>query len=205
MRESLYNSKNESARRLIIEGDPSSIIRANEAAALHRAIELAIESAFSYGIDLPVGAVALQGSMIIGRGFAGDNRLGNPTLHAEKMAVLDTRFDVWGGAPDTVVVTLEPCEKCQDFLARESGIKRVAFGLARSDVAEKGLIKAHDEDIFERAKRLGLPYEVSQVEDGQLRKAGLTILDYVRRYSGTGFVEVDTNGLNRALNELNSQ
>jgi pyrimidine deaminase RibD-like protein len=203
MREPLFTPRNQPARGLIIEGDPESRQKARLSAALHRAINLAIESAFRYGVDLPVGAVALQSEEIIGRGFAGDMRFGQPQLHAEIMALLDTRFDVQGGKPDTVVVSTEPCVRCQDNLAGESSLKRVAFGLSRKDLSDKGLIRSYGEDIFERAERVGLPYEITRIEDNDLRLAGLTIFDHVTRDPGTGLVEVNPETLNEALMSLN--
>lgn len=108
-----------------------------------------------------------------------------------------------GGKPHTVVVTAEPCDNCQDTLARNRDVKRVVFGLSREDMVSKGLVKPHAETIFERAERMGLPYEVAQVADAQLQTVGLTLFDHVTRDVQSGQVNVDRQALSQALTELN--
>lgn len=203
MREPLFTVRNQAARLHEVPDDPESHRRSIEAAALYRATNLAIESAFKSGVDLPIGAVALDGDEIVGRGFANDNRLGYRMLHAEVMSLLDTKFDIQGGKPRTVVVTAEPCQSCQDALAYDGTIERVAFGLSRTDLADLGLVKPHDETIFERAARIGLPYEVALIDDEQLRVIGLTILGNVSRDVDSGNVTVDGPGLTAAIIALN--
>lgn len=202
MREPLFVADNVVAQQYIVEGDPSSLLRARDAAALHRATTLALESAFRFGKDLPVGAVAVNGESIIGRGFAGDMRLGESRAHAEVMATLDSRFDVFAQRPETVIVSVEPCDNCQDFLANQPGLKRVGYGLSRADVAERGLVRPHAEDIQERVIRKGFSYEAFQVEDEALRALGLLILDHTTRSLETGDVLVDTQGLGADLEAL---
>ncbi|MDB5175254.1 MAG: hypothetical protein JWM81_112 [Candidatus Saccharibacteria bacterium] len=199
MREPLFTPANRAPQLLEVGGDPNSVQDAREAAALHHATALALESAFTHGIDMPVGAVALRGAEIVGRGFASDRRLGQPILHAEVMSLFDTKFDVAGAVSGTVVTTLEPCTQCQDYLATQPGLTRVAFGLSRADAASRGLVNHHDETIFERATRVSLPYEVVQVDDAHLRAVGLTILDNIWRDTGTGAIRVDTASLSLAL------
>lgn len=205
MREPLFTLANQAAR-FGASGEVIEPTRARDAAALHRATTLAIESAFRFGIDLPVGAVALRANEIIGRGYAGDGRLGAPPLHAETMAIHDaTLEELTGENPDTLVVTLEPCDNCQDLLALQPELKRVAFGLAREEVASRGLVKPHDEDIFQRAKRVGLPYELVKIEDVQLQRVGLIILDSVQRDPASGIVSVNTGLLTASLTSYNEQ
>lgn len=203
MREPLFTPGNAFLKGMIIDGQPETLRSARESAALHRATNLAIESAFSYGIDFPVGAVALQGGDIVGRGFANDTRLGQSVIHAEIMAMLDTRFDVMGAKPDTLVVTCEPCVQCQDGLSAYHSLKRVVFGLSRAEISAMGLVKPKDEDIFMRADRLDLPYEVAQSQDEQLKEVGLTIFNFVSRQPDSGEVSVDCQGLSAALRRLN--
>ena len=177
-------------------------------ALLLRATNLAIESALSFGNDLPVGATAAAGGWIVGSSFASDNRNGFKQMHAEYMAIMDARMNqVTAGvkSPDTVVVTLEPCDDCQDFLATLPGLKRVGFGLPRKAVSDRGLIKPHDETIFRRALRVGLPYKVIQIDDPALTEVGGMILDHTHRNRETELVEVDQPELQRALDELNDR
>lgn len=204
MREPLYNRYNGWLEDTINPDDPSSAQRAQDRAALHRAIILSIESASTYGLDLPVGAVALHRGEVIGRGFANDRRFRQDPFHAEIMAILDTRFDVMRGQTDTLVTSLEPCNRCQDFVADERSIKRVAFGLSRAEVAAMGLVRPAQENIFERKERLGLPYEVVQIDDKVLHSVGLTILKHVERDPDSGIVVFDVSSLNDALVAINN-
>ena len=207
MLEPIFTDWNQAANRHITEEDVDSVRKAIDAALLHRATELAIESAFRFGRDLPVGAVTANPSWITGRYYSGDNRLSWPQMHAETMAIIDSAYNRFVTTPpDTLIVTLEPCDNCQDFIANPNwyqDIKRVGFALPRVEVAERELVKPHSETAIERVTRLGYGYEVFQVEDDQLQKAGRTILDFVKRDLSTGAVVIDTDGLSEALTGLN--
>lgn len=206
MIEAIFTPQNEFAKRYIVEGDLESVKKARHSALMHRAIGLAIESAFRFGQDLPVGAVAATDEFVTGRYYASDKRLDWPPMHAEQMALIDSEYNYTHGRPHTLVVNLEPCDSCQDMVAsrRWENIKHVGFDITREELAERGLVKPHDETIFERVERLGLPFDVFQVEDEELHKANGVILDHVRRDASTGLVVVDTVGLSEALMQLNA-
>lgn len=178
---------------------PESLQDSNEEvrdkALLYRATTLAIESAFKFGKDLPVGAIAAGKNWIVGRHFASDQRNEFRRMHAEYMAEADARMgrirDPSIPATDTIVVTLEPCNNCQDFLASIPNLKRVGFSLSRQEVADTGLVKPHDESVFQRAARLSLPYEVLQIEDDQLSEVNRTILACTSRDRNTELVDID--------------
>lgn len=208
MLEPLFTPANRAAWEYVDRDDSEAILRARLSAGLYRAINLAIESAFTYGIDFPIGAVALQGDRISGRGHANDIRFGQKHLHAETMALLDSRFSFGTVArtalADTLIVSLEPCDSCQKELSHVPGLTRVAFGLSRNDLADRGLINPHDSDIFTRSKERNYPYEITQIKDPALRTAGLTIFDHVTRDPQTGTVDVDMPALSAALEKLNS-
>ena len=195
MREVLFTRNNVAAQRHFVEGDKASYEKVRLSAAWQRTTELALESARTYGLDFPVGAVALDGLTIVGRGYANDNRFRHGLMHAEVMANSDTIFNQ--DHPDTLVVNLEPCPNCQSYLATVPGLKKVAFGLSRHDLADKGLLRAHDEDIFTCAA--DLPYAVEQIDDDELRADNLLIYDHVQRDAATGQVQVDYLGIVGAL------
>src|SRR3989344_3582791 len=197
MHEPIFTARNEAAKRHMKEGDPVSYRKALDAALLHRAIGLAIESAFRFGQDLPVGAVAANDNWITGRYYSSDGRLSWPPMHAEVMALIDSEYNRFVSIPDTLVVTLEPCDRCQDSIASTDWcrIKRVGFGISREEVAERGLVIPYEETIFERTARLGYAYELFKVDDDQLYKAGGLILDFVQRDVANGSVRVDKEKL----------
>ena len=94
---------------------------------LRQAIELAGRAA-EHG-DVPIGAVVVCGDEVIGA--AGNERelRGDPTAHAELLALRDAagRLGGWRIEDASIYVTLEPCSMCAGaiVLAR---IARVVYG-----------------------------------------------------------------------------
>jgi tRNA(adenine34) deaminase len=94
---------------------------------MRQAIELA-ERAAEHG-DVPIGAVVVRGDDVIGA--AGNERelRGDPTAHAELLALREAaeRLGGWRIEDASVYVTLEPCSMCAGaiVLAR---IARVVYG-----------------------------------------------------------------------------
>ena len=79
--------------------------------------------------EVPIGAVVVKGSQIVGRGHNQVERLADPTAHAEMLAIsaacqtLGTKF--LNGC--TLYVTLEPCPMCSGALVW-SRLDRLVFG-----------------------------------------------------------------------------
>lgn len=64
--------------------------------------------------DVPVGAVVIRGGMIIARRHNERELTGDPTAHAEVLALRDAAVQIgrWRLDECTLVVTLEPCPMC---------------------------------------------------------------------------------------------
>ena len=82
------------------------------------------------GGDVPVGAVVVDSDGdVIGRGFNQREARGDPTAHAEILALQEAsrRIGEWRLTGCTLVVTLEPCAMCAgaSVLAR---VDRVVYG-----------------------------------------------------------------------------
>jgi tRNA(adenine34) deaminase len=81
--------------------------------------------------DVPVGCVIVRADTIIGRGCNRIQRDGDPTLHAEIVAIRDAARTLGAKFLDdcTLYVTLEPCSMCAGaiILAR---IPTVVYGAA---------------------------------------------------------------------------
>ncbi|MCP4251512.1 MAG: nucleoside deaminase [bacterium] len=81
--------------------------------------------------EVPVGAVVVHEGRIIGRGNNQKERLGDPTAHAEMLAITAAAEAVgdWRLTGCTLYVTLEPCAMCAGaiVLAR---IETLVFGTA---------------------------------------------------------------------------
>ena len=79
--------------------------------------------------EVPVGAVVVRGGRIIGRGRNARETAGDPTAHAEVLALREaaTAAGSWRIEEATLYVTLEPCAMCAGaiVLAR---VARVVYG-----------------------------------------------------------------------------
>jgi tRNA(adenine34) deaminase len=106
---------------------------------MRQAIELA-ERAAEHG-DVPIGAVVVRGEEVIGA--AGNQRElhGDPTAHAELLALRDAagRLGGWRIEDASIYVTLEPCSMCAGaiVLAR---IARVVYGVSDPKAGAAGSV-----------------------------------------------------------------
>ena len=96
-----------------------------------QAMQLAIEEALLALAheDVPVGAVVLVDGQIIAKRHNERQLTGDPTAHAEVLALRDAaaiRGD-WRLHDVTLVVTLEPCAMCAGA-AINARVRRVVFG-----------------------------------------------------------------------------
>jgi tRNA(adenine34) deaminase len=82
-----------------------------------------------YHGDVPVGAVVVMNGEVVARRHNEREKLGDPTAHAETLALRDAAAAVGSSRLDgaTLVSTLEPCPMCAGaaWLAR---VERVVFG-----------------------------------------------------------------------------
>ena len=81
--------------------------------------------------DVPVGAVVLHDGQVIARRHNERERQGDPTAHAELLALRDAAAVLGGWRLDgtTLVVTLEPCPMCAGALVA-GRVGRLVFGAA---------------------------------------------------------------------------
>jgi tRNA(adenine34) deaminase len=79
--------------------------------------------------DVPVGAVTLVDGRVVASRHNERHRLGDPTAHAEVLALRDTAAALggWRLAEVTLVVTLEPCPMCAGALVA-ARLGRLVFG-----------------------------------------------------------------------------
>ncbi len=79
--------------------------------------------------DVPVGAVVLHGGRVVARRHNERERRGDPTAHAELLALQDAAAVLGGWRLDgtTLVVTLEPCPMCAGALVA-GRVGRLVFG-----------------------------------------------------------------------------
>jgi tRNA(adenine34) deaminase len=96
------------------------------------AMDLALEEATAAldHADVPIGAVVLVGGKVVARRHNERERTGDPTAHAEVLALRDAAAavgDGWRLVDATVVVTVEPCAMCAGALLG-ARVKRLVFG-----------------------------------------------------------------------------
>ncbi len=79
--------------------------------------------------DVPVGAVVVKDGEIIGKGFNMREKEGDPTAHAEIVALRDAAktLGTWRLDGCEIYVTLEPCPMCAGAIIN-SRIATVIFG-----------------------------------------------------------------------------
>jgi tRNA(adenine34) deaminase len=107
--------------------------------------------------DVPVGAVIVDAAgEIVARGRNEKELLGDPTAHAEIVAIREATslMGDWRLEGMTLVVTLEPCVMCAGAI-QAARISRVVFGAWDDKVGASGSLY----DLV-RDKRLGTEVEV---------------------------------------------
>jgi tRNA(adenine34) deaminase len=79
--------------------------------------------------EVPVGAVALVDGVAVAARHNERERTGDPTAHAEMLALRDAASALggWRLTPVTLVVTLEPCPMCAGALVA-ARVRRLVFG-----------------------------------------------------------------------------
>ena len=91
--------------------------------------------------DVPIGAVVVRAGHVIGRGRNERELRGDPTAHAEVLALQEAARAVgsWRVLDSTLYVTLEPCAMCAGaiVLAR---VPRVVFGTADPKAGAAGSV-----------------------------------------------------------------
>ena len=78
--------------------------------------------------DVPVGAVVLSGGALVAARHNERERLGDPSAHAEMLALRDAAQALggWRLSEATVVVSLEPCAMCAGALVL-ARVRRLVF------------------------------------------------------------------------------
>jgi tRNA(adenine34) deaminase len=79
--------------------------------------------------EVPIGAVIVREGVIIGRGHNLRETTGDPTAHAEMIAIREAseHLNAWRLLNCTLYVTLEPCPMCAGAIV-QSRIERVVYG-----------------------------------------------------------------------------
>ncbi|MEZ5142515.1 MAG: nucleoside deaminase [Acidimicrobiales bacterium] len=91
--------------------------------------------------DVPIGAVVVLDGEIVARAHNERERRGDPTAHAEVLALQEAArlVGTWRLDGATVVATLEPCPMCAGALV-QARVARVVFGAADPKAGAMGTL-----------------------------------------------------------------
>jgi tRNA(adenine34) deaminase len=92
-------------------------------------LAIALGAAAGTAGEVPVGAVVVRGGEVIGRGANAREAMGDPTAHAELVALRQACNEVgsWRLGDVTLYVSLEPCPMCAGALVM-ARVDRLVFG-----------------------------------------------------------------------------
>jgi tRNA(adenine34) deaminase len=94
-------------------------------------MEMALEQAAQAAAlgEVPVGAVAVMGDQVIGRGFNKKELANDPTAHAELIAIREAaaHLNNWRLIGVTLYSTLEPCPMCAGAMI-QARLERLVYG-----------------------------------------------------------------------------
>jgi tRNA(adenine34) deaminase len=95
-----------------VSGTPENMGDADDERFMREALKEARRAADKG--EVPVGAVVVHDGQIIGRGHNLRERLGDPTAHAEMLAIREAALEQGGWRLNgcTLYVTMEPCPMC---------------------------------------------------------------------------------------------
>jgi tRNA(adenine34) deaminase len=102
-------------------------LNATEVGYMRLALELAARAGEAG--EVPVGAVVVRQGEVIGRGVNAREATGDPTAHAEVLAVREAArvTGTWRLVDSVLYVTLEPCPMCAGALVA-ARLGRLVFG-----------------------------------------------------------------------------
>ena len=128
--------------------------------------------------DVPVGAVVLRDGEVIASRHNERERSGDPTAHAEVLALRDAAEVVgsWRLEGTTLVVTLEPCPMCAGALVA-ARVDAVVFGAADPKAGACG-------SLYNLCVDPRLNHEVEVVAGVRADDAAALLADFFRQRRG---------------------
>jgi len=104
-----------------------AVVSPDDAAWMRLALQEAEKAAFL--AEVPVGAVAVYQGQVIGRGHNRKESDGDPTAHAEMLALREAAVSLnnWRLLEVTLYCTLEPCPMCAGAMI-QARLPRLVYG-----------------------------------------------------------------------------
>jgi len=128
--------------------------------------------------DVPVGAIAIAGGRVVGRGHNRREVDSDPTAHAELLALREAAEALgrWRLDDVTLIVTLEPCPMCAGALVA-GRVKRLVFGASDPKAGACG-------SLYNLCVDPRLNHEVAVVGGMQAEAAGALLSDFFTGFRG---------------------
>jgi tRNA(adenine34) deaminase len=132
------------------------------------------EAALAHG-DVPIGAVVLHDGEVIARRHNERELLGDPTAHAEILAIKDaaTRLQTWRLNECSLVVTLEPCVMCAGAIV-SARLSELVFGAFDPKAGATG-------SLYNVCVDPRLNHEVAVTGDVQAQRSSELLRDFFRQ------------------------
>lgn len=133
--------------------------------------------------EIPIGAVVVMGSEIVGRGYNRTHQDKDALAHAEIVAIKNATHSLglWRLDGCSIYVTIEPCPMCAGAIL-ESRLSRLVYGAGNPKTGVCGSLYNLLED-----KRF--PFSLQATERGVLRRESLDLIQryfYEKRRDGRG-------------------
>lgn len=128
---------------------------------------IAIEEARKTQGDVPVGCVIVHNNELIGRGYNQREACGDPTAHAEIVAIRQAAgfLGRWRLSETTVYTTLEPCPMCAEAII-QARVARLVFGAYDIRFGATGSAF----NLFCKRRPYPIPEVIGGIEEGQCQK-----------------------------------
>lgn len=127
----------------------------------------ALEEASQCQEDVPVGCIIVKEGKVIGRGHNQREALGDPTAHAELIAIRAAArmMKGWRLTGTTIYTTLEPCPMCAEAII-QARVARVVYGAYDNLSGAAGSMV----NLFQAGRLYPLPQVLGGLEEDACRK-----------------------------------
>jgi len=133
----------------------------------HQYMKTALQEASACEKDVPVGCIIVKEDKIIGRGHNQREATGDPTAHAELIAIREAAriMKGWRLTGTTIYTTLEPCPMCAEAII-QARVARVVYGAFDNLSGAAGSMV----NLFQAGRLYPLPQVLGGLEEEACRK-----------------------------------
>ncbi len=164
------------------------------------------------GGDLPIGAALIKGRDLLSLGHARDNKTGDESDHAERVAlkrlaekIQDKGFleNILRSADCVLVCTFEPCDDCFSAI-EDAGVPQIVYAAHREETNQATgdrLVRGKDACLIDRSQAAGSP---TTITGGFMEEEGVRIFGDITRDYESGIVSIPI-GYSVALRDIQAE